>query len=70
MNIRSLYESCEMFAHRHADAGNRIDPRVVRKYLNDLAEPDQRLSTDQNDPARLVFVARYVMLPGFESLVN
>lgn len=70
MNIKSLYENCERFAHRHAEAGNRIDPRVVRKYLNDLAEPDQRLTSDQIDPARLVFVARYVMLPGFESLVS
>lgn len=70
MNIKSLYENCEAFAHRHAEAAATIDPRVVRKYLNDLAEPDQRLTPDQTDPARLVFVARYVMLPGFDSLAS
>lgn len=70
MNIKSLYENCEAFAHRHTEAAATIDPRVVRKYLNDLAEPDQRLTPDQTDPARLVFVARYVMLPGFDSLVS
>lgn len=70
MNIKSLYENCDSFAHRHAEVAATIDPRVVRKYLNDLATPEQRLTPEQNDPARLVFVARYVMLPGFESLAS
>lgn len=68
MNIKALYERCDKFAHRHADAAATVDPRVLRRYLNDLAAPDQRLSPDQNDPAKLVFVARYVVLPGFEKL--
>lgn len=70
MNIKSLYEGCDSFVHRHTAAAASIDPRVVRKYLNDMADPDQRLAPDQTDPARLVFVARYVMLPGFDSLVS
>lgn len=68
MNIKSLYENCTAFVHRHQEAGANIDPRVVRKMLNEFASADQRLSPDQQDPARLVFVARYVAMPGFEKL--
>lgn len=68
MNIKSLYENCDAFIHRHQAAASTIDPRVVRKYLNEFASADQRLLPDQQEPARLVFVARYVALPGFEKL--
>ena len=70
MNIKALYEGCTAFAYRHQAAGELINPAVVRRHLNELASADQRLDADQKDPARLVFVARYVGLPGFNHLVN
>lgn len=67
MNIKSLYERCP-FPHRYSHEAQCIDARVVRRYLNEMASEGQRLSETDCDSERLVFVARYVALPGFEKL--